>query len=55
MPLTDVSLRIMLGRIWTIFGLVIRLITIPAWPISWGTLELPCPEVFFGRETVYPL
>jgi hypothetical protein len=44
MPLTDISLRSLLGRIWTILGLVTRLITILAWPVSWWNIGTALPK-----------
>jgi hypothetical protein len=43
-PLTDVSLRILLRRIWTILGPVTRLITIQAWPVSWWNIRTALPR-----------
>jgi hypothetical protein len=37
--LTDVSLRILLGRIRTIISLMTRLVAIPAWPVRWQNVR----------------
>jgi hypothetical protein len=37
-PLTDVSLRILLGRIRTIISPVTRLVAIPAQPVRWWNI-----------------
>jgi hypothetical protein len=54
-PLTDVSLIIMLGRIWTILGPVTRLITIPAWLVSWWNIETALPRSILGQRNRVPL
>jgi hypothetical protein len=53
--LMDVFLRIMLGRIWTILGLVTRLITIPAWPVSWWNIGTALPRSILWQRNRVPL
>jgi hypothetical protein len=43
-PLTDVSLRVLLGRIRAILGPVTRLITILAWPVRWWNIRTALPR-----------
>ena len=54
-PLTDVSLSILLGRIGTSTSLVTRLITVPAWPISWWDIGAALPRGILWQGNCVPL
>jgi hypothetical protein len=42
--LTDVSLRVLLGRIRTTVSPVTKLVTILAWPVRWWNIETALPR-----------
>jgi hypothetical protein len=54
-PLTDVSLRILLGRIRTIISLVTRLVAILARPIRWWNIGTVLPRSILGQRNHVPL
>jgi hypothetical protein len=55
MPLTDISLRILLGRIRTIISLVTRLVAILAWPVSWRNIGTALPRSILWQRNHVPL
>jgi hypothetical protein len=55
MPLMDVSLRIMFGRIRTIISPVTRLVANLAWPISWRNIGTALPRSILWQRNRVPL
>jgi hypothetical protein len=52
--LTDVSLRILLGRIRTIISLMTRLVAIPAWPVRWQNIRTLAQKYSSARKLCIP-
>jgi hypothetical protein len=53
MPLTSISLRILLGRIRTIIVPMNKLVAIPARPVSWWNIGIALPRsILWQRKCV---
>ena len=55
MPLTDISLSILLGRIGPSTSLVTRLVTILARPVSWWDIGAALPRGILWQGNFIPL
>jgi hypothetical protein len=49
-PLTDVSLRSLLERVWTILGPVTRLVAIPTRLVGWRNIGTALPRSILGKS-----
>jgi hypothetical protein len=49
-PLTDVSLRSLLGRVQTVLGPMTRLVSIPTWLVGWRNIGTALPRSILGKS-----